>query len=295
MDGARAACDNRRVTETPEQRVARLEAELAQAKVEALQKQLAQAQSQAGGPPRTFRFTKAGEDWFRKTPSAVREPVDTRLASAPRRVPIGYRLIAIPFSMWSIFALFMVAVSPIALWIFVPVSAVVAAIITSAVILALLLRKSLLRNALLKWGEVADVTGTELLSRGTYYSGTTVQNVRMAQAHGWRVERRWYSGPVSKTRVSYQLHGTRADLVIRGLEYDGGVILADTRDPRRALCVSSFPYDLGRDADGNWTGTIPARTKVGSVLMALVLLGWTVAMCVLWGMSAADLPGIVRH
>ncbi len=284
MDGARAACDNQRVTETPEQRVARLEAELAQAKVEALQKQLVQAQARTGAIDR-----------FRKTQSLPREPTDTRLAPTPRRVPLAYRLIAVPFSAWSIFALFMVAVSPVALWIFVPVSAVVAAIVTSAIILALLLRKSLLRNALLRWGEVAEVTGVELLSRGTYYSGTTVQNVRMAQAHGWRVERRWYSGPVTKTRVSYQLHGTPASLVIRGLDYDHGVILADTRDPRRALCVSSFPYELDRDAEGNWTGVVPARTKVGSVLMLLLLLGWTVAMCGLWGMAAADLPGVVRH
>lgn len=36
-----------------------------------------------------------------------------------------------------------------------------------------------------------------------------------------------------------------------GREYIDGVILADQREPRRALCVTSFPYDLDRDGTGH--------------------------------------------
>jgi hypothetical protein len=222
-------------------------------------------------------------------------PPATRLSPPPRSVPFAYRAVAIPFSMWTLFTLFMIAVAPIALWIFIPLSAVAVAGLTFLVAIAVLLRKSARRHALLKWGEVATVVNTDLLARGTYYSGTTVQNVRMAQAHGWTVERRWYSGPVSKTRVDYELRGTRASIVIRGLEYDDGVILADSRDPSRALCVSSFPYNLERDEAGNWTGQIPARVKVGSLVMIDLLIAWTLGMCWLWGYQAAQLHGLVRR
>jgi hypothetical protein len=108
----------------------------------------------------------------------------------------------------------------------------------------------------------------------------------MAQAHGWTIERRWYSGPVTKTVVNYELRGTRASLTIRGLPYDNGVILADSRDPRRALCISSFPYNLERDPSGNWTGQVAARSKVGAIVMIDILLAWTAAAVYLGGRGA---------
>jgi hypothetical protein len=294
VDASRVACDNHAVTETPEQRVARLEAELATAKVEALQKQLAQAQAQTGQlPPSASAYERMRPPVQFGKSLRPSEP-DTRLTPAPRSVPFSYRAVAIPFSFWTLFTLFMIAVSPIALWIFVPIAGVVVALLTFVVVLAVLVRKSARRQALLRWGEVAHVLNVEPLSRGTYYSGTTVQNVRMAQAHGWTVERRWYSGPVTKTRVDYELLGTQASIVIRGLDYDGGVILADSRDPLRALCVSSFPYDLERDEAGNWTGRIPSRVKVGSLVMIDLMLAWTAGMCWLWGYQAAQLHGLVR-
>jgi hypothetical protein len=298
------------MTESPEQRVARLEAELAAAKVDALQKELAAAQGRSsqpagpGGAPvqiikrpdSIIRVYRPGgdADWAARLPQSSTSAGDTRLAPAPRPVPFGYRAMAVPFSTWALFALFMIAVTPIALYIFLPISAVIIAAGTFLVVLVRLLRKSATRNALLKWGEVASVTNTDVLARGTYYSGTTVQNVRMAQAHGWQIERQWYSGPVTKTRISYELNGKPGSLVLRGLEYDAGIILADSRNPHRALCVSSFPYDLDRDANGNWTGAVAVRMKLGSLAMVALLLGWTFAMCYLWGRSAADLPGLVR-
>ena len=297
------------MVETPEQRVARLEAELAQAKVEALQKQLAEAQAQAGGadPPqptwaagaqphsdqlaqaqqlaelagRHFgdgRFTGVR---FRKSPAP-----DTNLATAPRAVPAGFRLASVRFSWWTVWALFMIAVAPIAVWIFEPLALVIVAGVTFVVVVFLTLRRTALRLSLLKWGEVATIIDQDVKSVGTYYSGTTVQNVRMAQAHGWTVERRWYSGPVTKTVVNYELRGTRGSLTIRGLPYDNGVILADSRDPRRALCISSFPYNLERDPSGNWIGQVGARSTVGAIVMIDILLAWTGAAVYFGGHGA---------
>jgi hypothetical protein len=123
-------------------------------------------------------------------------------------------------------------------------------------------------------------------SRGTYYSGVTYQNVRLAQAHGWDVERHWYSGPGSTTKVAYELNGVQGELTMHGLPYENGVILADTRNPHRALCVSSFAYDLDRDAGGDWIGHVPLRVIIGSLAMTIVLIGWTVAMVTLCGIQA---------
>src|SRR3954451_17139155 len=98
----------------------------------------------------------------------------------------------------------------------------------------------------------------------------------MAQAHGWKVTRKWYSGPAYKTKVSYRVGSSSGTLIIRGLEYADGVILADPRHPERALCISSFPYDIEPDYTGNWTGTLPNRTLASSMLMNLIVLAWTV-------------------
>ena len=215
------------MSETPEQRVARLEAELAQARVDALQTQLRQARADAGLPagdepsadrafaiPASRRGVRFDKRDFDERDSdrrdSDRRDFDTRLAPTPRAVPVSYRLVALPFSWWAIFTLFMVAVTPIGIWASWPLAGALAGLLTTSGVLFVQLRRAALRTGLLRWGEVARVVNTELRSRGTYYSGTTVQNVRMAQAHGWRVERRWYSGPVSKTRIDYELAGTSA-------------------------------------------------------------------------------------
>jgi hypothetical protein len=129
----------------------------------------------------------------------------SRLAPAPRAVPLASKLIVFPFRFWTLFALFMVSIAPLALWIFLPVAGIFAVAGTFLVVTFLTLRRRQLRQVLMKWGEVATVTGTDLLSAGTYYNGTTYQNVRLAQAHGWKVTRQWYSGPGYKTRVTYQI------------------------------------------------------------------------------------------
>jgi hypothetical protein len=268
--------DNQPVTETPEETIARLQRELDNAKIAKRQQEISKVQA-----PKPTQLTG---DHLSQLPPALdsldqpREPVDTMLAPAPRPVPLQLRLVVLPWSWWTIFALFMVAISPIALWIFVPAAAVVAVAVTFLGIAVVRLRRYRLQLALLKWGDVATVVNAKVLSRGTYYSGTTYQNVRLAQAHGWHVERRWYSGPATTTTIEYELNGSRGELKLRGLPYAGGVILAHPKDPKRALCVSSFAYDLNRDPDGNWIGRLPLRVVIGSVAMTAVLLGWTAGL-----------------
>jgi hypothetical protein len=102
----------------------------------------------------------------------------------------------------------------------------------------------------------------------------TYSNVWLPQAHGWTVTRQLWSGPGTTTLIRYDLDGHQGELKLRGRAYDGGVILADSRHPDRALCVSSFPYDLNRDETGNWIGKLRARLLVGMVVWLLIVAGW---------------------
>jgi hypothetical protein len=286
------------VTETPEETIARLQRELDNAKIAKLQRELSAVRAPTG-PTGTdvSEYVKAttgkdiGDYLSQLLPGLAsmdkpQEPVDTRLAPAPRGVPLKFRLVVLPWSWWTIFTLFMVAISPIALWIFFPITGAIAVGITFLLIAAVRLRRCRLQLGLLKWGSVATVIKANVLSTGTYFSGTTYQNVRLAQAHGWRVDRRWYSGPSTTTKIEYELNGTRGELVMRGLPYAGGVILAHTKDPKRALCVSSFAYDLNRDPEGNWIGRLPARVVIGSVAMTTVLLVWTFGLMAVFVVGA---------
>lgn len=276
--------------ETPEQRVARLRRELADAKVDALQAELAEAQQVTGAVSAPVRVsgTEPGVSLLsglskRSTPTP---PAPGELAPAPRAVPFAFKAMALPWSWWTAWALFMIAIAPIALWIIVPIAGVIVAPVTLVVILVLRLRRERTQLALLKWGEPATVTNVDVASVGTYYSGVTYQNVRLAQAHGWQVTREWYSGPGTATKITYELGGTSPTLSLHGLPYDNGVILADKRRPSRALCISSFAYDLDRDATGNWKGHVPPRVVVGSILMMVLLIGWTAAMVLVCGAAA---------
>ncbi|MEA2496138.1 MAG: hypothetical protein QOJ29_4049 [Thermoleophilaceae bacterium] len=269
------------MTETPDETIARLQRELDNAKIAKLQREISEVKS-------TGATDGSYSTWLPDSISMDKpqEPVDTRLSPAPRAVPLKFRLVVLPWSWWTIFTLFMVAITPIALWIFVPVAGIVAVAVTFLVIAVLRVRRYRLQMGLLKWGAVATVVNPNVTARGTYYSGTTYQNVRLAQAHGWQVERRWYSGPSTTTKIEYDLNGTRGELTMRGLPYAGGVILAHTKDPKRALCVSSYPYDLNRDPDGNWVSKLRARVVIGAVAMAVLLLVWTVGLTALFVAAA---------
>jgi len=327
------------MTEDPEQRVARLQHELDQAKIDDLQKQLAAAQAAAGLPvqnppsgepphPRTVSITQDGvhvvdnaqiQDILEQIKHATAgmnvniggdgrflgvhlgkqqhygAPADGRpLAPPPRKVPWQFKVLVMPWSWWTWFAVLMISVTPVALYIGIPLAGAVASAVGFLVIVILRIRRDRIQLALLKWGAVANVVDAEPVSVGTYYSGTTYQNVRMAQAHGWQVERKWYSGPGTKTKISYELNGVRNELILHGLPYDNGVILADTRRPERALCISSFAYDLDRDTAGDWVGKLPGRVVVGAVLMSLLLVAWAVATTILWTLQALSLHSLVR-
>jgi hypothetical protein len=286
--------------ETPEERVARLQHELDQAKIDDLQKQLAAAQEAVGvhpapsanEPPPRRRITVVKNGvrvvdnadiadlarHLRDSGGGIVAPADTNLAPAPRRVPWRFRAAVLPWSWWTVWTMFMISIAPIALYIVLPVSGAIAAAAGFIGIVTVRLVRNRTRLALLKWGAVATVVDTDVKSVGTYYSGTTYQNMRLAQAHGWQVDRRRYSGPGTTTEITYELGGQRNNLTLRGRDYDNGVILADTRHPERALCVSSFPYDLDRDSSGNWVGGLSRRVAIGSGLMAVLLVVWVVAL-----------------
>ncbi len=273
--------------EDPEQRIADLEKQVADARrIADLEGQLAQARSRQMPQAATDRMSDAFAALQRLAPSignayvtglggAPPPPPDTRLADPPRRVPIRFMLAELlPFRWWYLFAMFMVAIPPIIVWITNPGLLAPAAVITIVVIYACQLWRARTRLALLTWGRVAQVVDVDVNSRGTYYSGTTYSNVWLPQAHGWTVTRQLWSGPSTKTTVRYTLDGHQGELRLSGRSYDDGVILADQRHPERALCVSSFAYDLDRDESGNWVGRLRARLMIGMAVWALIVVGW---------------------
>jgi hypothetical protein len=174
-----------------------------------------------------------------------------RLADPPRRVPLSYRLASLwSLSWWELFGIVLVGVTPIALFVFFPwlvPGVFIAGVLAIAVVRG---RRYVRRAGLLKWGKVATVTNADEISRGTYYSGTTYNNMRVRQATGWVGTTRWYSGPASKTEINFRVDDADGTLTLRGLPYANGVILADPRKPKRALCVSSFPFSVQPDANG---------------------------------------------
>lgn len=219
-------------------------------------------------------------------------PTDDRLAAAPRRVPASFLLAELlPSRGWYLWAMFMVVVALIALWAAAPLAFSITAVAVLVVVYADQLRGAYQRLALLKWGEVATVTDADALTRGTYYSGTTWDNAYLPVASGWTVQRPRYSGPSIKTKVSYRLGDYRGAIVIGGREYTDGVVLADPRKPSRALCVTTFAYDLDRDEAGNWIGRLRPRLRVDVIVWLMVMIGWlTLAGVVAAAASRIDGP-----
>lgn len=193
------------------------------------------------------------------------------LAPPPRRIPVAFRLAELlPFRWRYVWTLFVVAIAPVALWIQLPKAFAAAAVLTLAGIYAVHLLGARVRIGLLRWGRVATVTDTEILSRATRF------NARLPMAHGWTVTRGRVSGPNIKTKVSYTLDDHQGDLVVHGREYTDGVILADERNPTRARCVTAFAYDLDRDESGNWAGTLRPRLRAGMACWLGLVIGWLV-------------------
>jgi hypothetical protein len=194
----------------------------------------------------------------------------TPLAEPPRRVPFTFRLATFDLSVWELFILFVGAAAGGFFWLTVDYAAPIALIAACVGIGFFRVRKYVRRIGMLKWGKVATVTSSGATSRGTYYSGTTVQNMFMRQARGWDTTSRLYSGPVSVTNIDYTLDGQNGTLEFKGLEYTNGVVLADSRKPGRAMVVSQFPYSVEPDETGNYVGTLSAW-RWGGVISTLVV------------------------
>ncbi|MCW2758906.1 MAG: hypothetical protein JWO46_2652 [Nocardioidaceae bacterium] len=203
-----------------------------------------------------------------------------RLADPPRRVPFSLRLTVFTWSWYEAFCVLMGFVAPIALWGLLPASVPAGFIAALVVIAVIRFRRHGRRQALLRWGKVVDVTSAEVSNTGSYYAGLTYNNMIVPQAHGWKVDRRFYSGPATTTDIGYTVDGATGVLTMRGLAYANGVVLADSRRPGVALCVSQFPYSVEPDADGQLSGHLGVRTWIG-ILAELVLLGVLVAGAVL--------------
>ncbi|WP_163748766.1 DUF3060 domain-containing protein [Mycolicibacterium helvum] len=200
---------------------------------------------------------------------------ELELAAAPRQVPAGFLLAELlPFRWWYLWGMFMIAVALIAVWAAAPLAFSITAVAALVLIYSYQLYGASRRLTLLRWGVVATVDGAETLTRGTYYSGTTWYNAYLPVASGWTVQRPRYSGPSTRTKVSYRLGDYQGDIVVRGREYTDGVVLADPRKPSRALCVTAFAYDLDRDDSGNWVGRLRPRLVVGMVVWLVVMVGW---------------------
>ena len=192
------------------------------------------------------------------------------LAEPPRHVPFSYRLATFNLVGAELFIILMGFVAPIAVWMLAPI--VIPGALVAAVLGIVWFRGRiyLRRTPILKWGKVATVSNNETLSKGTYYSGTTYSNMRKRSANGWDATTSWYSGPGYTNKIDYTLDGTTAALKFRGLLYTNGVILADSRKPTRALCVSQFPYSVKPGPDGQFTGELSAWLW-GGIIATLVI------------------------
>jgi Protein of unknown function (DUF3060) len=269
--------------EDPEQRIADLEKQVADARrIADLERQLAEARSETSAtsaqflPPGVHLSMQPDLGGF-DLGRPVAPPPDSRLSEPPRRVPISFILAELlPFRWWYLFAMFMVAIPAIIVWITNPELAAPVAVAVLVAIYAFQLWTARKRLALLKWGRVATVVGSDVTSRATYYSGTTWSNVWLPQAHGWHVTRELWSGRNVKTMLRYSLDSYQGELKISGRSYDDGVVLADSRHPERALCVSSFAYDLDRDDAGDWIGHLRTRLTIGMVAWFLIMVVWLV-------------------
>ena len=193
-----------------------------------------------------------------------------QLAEPPRQVPMSYRLATFNLSFYELFILVIGGVAPIAVWAFFPV--VIPGALIAAVLVIAWFRGSryVKRIGMLKWGKVATVTNNDTLSKGTYYSGVTYNNMRKRTATGWDAKTIWYSGPAYKNKADYMLDGATGSLEWRGLQYQQGVILADSRKPSRAMEVSMFPYSVKPGPDGQLTGELSVW-QWGGIITTLVV------------------------
>lgn len=220
-----------------------------------------------------LRSDRVEKDVFLPDPDKVE-----RLAPGPRPVPLGARLATTTLGPVELFVLLMLGVCPLALWILVPGSLLVAA--TAGAVLVGLRATRLCRRRVpvLRWGEVATVTAAhESLGSSSY------TNVPMRRARGWDARWEGYTGQGRSTELSYTVAGRPGTLRVGGAPYEGGVVLADPRDPASALCVSQLWFSVKPGSDGQlprglsfvaWLGVL---LTLGSLAVMVVVAGWSLA------------------
>lgn len=214
--------------------------------------------------------------------SAGPEPREARhvapLADPPRKVPAVLWLGIFAWSWWEAWCLLVGLITPLAVFIFWPDTWSIA--VSLAVLLVGWFRLRRYRRVrLLKHGKVATVTGSQVQEVGTYYSGVTMHNMRVPQAHRWHVTRRFYSGPSATTKIDYLVDGATGSLLLRGLPYIDGVVLADPRNPERAAVVSQLPFSFEPGPDGQLVAEVSAWSWLGvtcALVLESTLLAWAV-------------------
>lgn len=197
-------------------------------------------------------------------PSARGEsPSEVRLEPGPRHVPLPLLLGVGALGPIGVFVLLMVAISPMALWILFPWTIPLAAGLGALAIGARCWLRCRSRGHVLRWGEVARVTGVERSG-----SATTYTNVPMRRGRGWDVRWRSYTGPGAVSTVSFAVGAAEGVLRLRGAPYDGAIVLADPRNPRRALCLSQVAVGVRPDE----AGRLPRSLTLGE--WAVTALTW---------------------
>jgi hypothetical protein len=196
---------------------------------------------------------------------------DSPLVST-RRVPLLVPVTGLSVWDWrESYAVFLAFVIPILLLTTVPALLPFFAIGLIAVGVGLRARRIARWWTLLRFADpvVVDAVEQSVAERGT---------VRLAHATGWRVHRGWFTGEIYDNTITYTVGGAQRTLVLRGLPYTSGVVLAQ---PTRAdaLCVSAFPFDLRLEDDSRWSVSVPPSSWLGAaatavLYSALVLVAW---------------------
>ncbi|WP_205473361.1 hypothetical protein [Nocardioides sp. SYSU D00038] len=186
---------------------------------------------------------------------------DLPLAAPPRRVPAVMHLGLFAWRGWELFTVVMVVVAPLALWIFLPAGLPVMLGLVLAVVVGYRWRLHRQRMRVLRWGKVATVTDVTTSPTSTSYT-----NVPMRQARGWRTTSRAYTGQGVRSEVAFEVEEAPGRLVLKGLPYAGGVVLADPRRTADALCISSVPFSVAPGPDGELAVHVSLWQGIGAGL-----------------------------
>lgn len=194
---------------------------------------------------------------------------DLRLAEPPRPVPLAYQVTCVSLGPLGLFLFFMLAVSPMALWILVPVAGVLALVFGITLLSAWCFFHYRRIIPLLRVGEVATVTDVQ-----ERVTSTSFTNWPIRRGSGWSTRLQPYTGSGHRATLRFTVGGREGTVEVYGAPYEGAVVLADPASPSRAICVSQIPFSVRPGADGHFE----ARPSVWSWISAILTLGALAAM-----------------